>query len=178
MLSLILLALSCLALALPAPQPARELKRATSEHIVKLKRAGKKAPSSRALLSVLASDDIVELDQAGGGAGYSVEVDLGGDKYDVIFDTGSADLWVFDSDVQCINANDEDVDNSKCNFGAKFSGDFDDGDVDDEHFYITYGDGQTVYGKLGYEKVTVGGVTVGKSQDEHVSRDRRVTEIF
>lgn len=73
------------------------------------------------------------------------------------------DLWVFSDDVQCINANDDDVDNSKCDFGPTFSGDdFDEGDVDDEHFYITYGDGQTIYGSLGYEKVTVGGVSVSK----------------
>lgn len=90
MLSHFILTLTCLALALPAPRPANELKRATAEHIVKLKRAGKKAPSSRAILSVLAGDDIVELDAAGGGAGYSVEVDLSGKKYEVVFDTGSS----------------------------------------------------------------------------------------
>lgn len=90
MLSLTILTLSCLASAIPAPRPVSELKRATAEHIVKLKRIGKKAPSSRGLLSVLASDDIVELDSAGGGAGYAVEVDLSGAKYDVIFDTGSS----------------------------------------------------------------------------------------
>lgn len=69
---------------------------------------------------------------------------------------------MFDSDVQCINANDDAVDNSKCDFGAKFSGDYSEGEVNDEHFYITYGDGQTIYGSLGYEKVTLGDVSVGK----------------
>lgn len=94
------------------------------------------------------------------GAGYAVAVELGGDSFALNFDTGSSDLWVAASDVKCVNANGNQVPVARCQFGPLFSGDFQEGKVPNENFQIAYGDGEAVAGTLGYEDVTVAGITV------------------
>lgn len=47
-----------------------------------------------------------------------------------------------------------------CYFGPVFNGTFDEGSIKDENFNIEYGDGEFLTGVLGYENVTVAGLTV------------------
>lgn len=47
-----------------------------------------------------------------------------------------------------------------CYFGPVFNGTFDEGSIADENFSIEYGDGEFLTGVLGYENVTVAGITV------------------
>lgn len=67
-------------------------------------------------------------------AAYGLEVNIGGDNFDVIFDTGSSDLWVFHQGVQCLNANAKPVPDAQCGFGPEFQGNFDEGEVDNQNF--------------------------------------------
>lgn len=87
-----------------------------------------------------AADDTVDLFPTNGGGAYGVKVDIGDDSYDVIFDTGSSDLWVFHDGVECINSQGNQVSDSVCNFGPEFAGSFDEGTVSDEHFVSTLQD--------------------------------------
>jgi hypothetical protein len=47
-----------------------------------------------------------------------------------------------------------------CSFGPTFNGTFDEGEIADENFSIEYGDGEFLNGVMGYEDVTVAGITV------------------
>lgn len=49
---------------------------------------------------------------------------------------------------------------STCMFGPVFDGTFEDGQIADENFNITYGDGEFLTGVLGRENVTLAGITV------------------
>lgn len=92
-----------------------------------------KADSSRALLLDVATD-IEPLKSIENEAAYGLEVDLSGDKFDVIFDTGSSDLWVFKEGVECLNSNGNPVPDARCGFGPEFEGNFDEGEVDNQNF--------------------------------------------
>ena len=59
-----------------------------------------------------------------------------------------------------MNAQGNIVVESRCHFGKLFTGTFEEGKVPDEHINIPYGSGEVVAGVLGYEDVTVAGVTV------------------
>ena len=94
------------------------------------------------------------------GAGYGADIQLGGQSFTLIFDTGSSDLWVAETGVECVNANGNRVPVARCAFGPLFSGNFEEAQIPKENFYIQYGDGEVLTGALGYEDVTVAGVTV------------------
>ena len=98
------------------------------------------------------------------GAGYGVEVGIGSQSFVELFDTGSSDLWVAKTGVKCVNANLKSVPASDCDFGPEFSGGFDEGMVANENFNISYGSGEFVIGTLGYEDVTVAGVSVNHQE--------------
>ena len=83
---------------------------------------------------------------------------------DVIVDSGSSDTWLVQSGFQCVDENGDNQAESTCNFGPLFNGTFDDGQISNENFNIEYGDGETLNGVLGYEDVTVAGITV-KNQE-------------
>lgn len=55
---------------------------------------------------------------------------------------------------------------AECAFGPVFNGTFSGGTIPDQNFKIEYGDGRLVTGALGYEDVTVAGITV---QDQQVA---------
>ena len=68
--------------------------------------------------------------------------------------------WVAQTGFECVNVNGKKVAASKCAFGTLFDGTYQEGKVAGENFNISYGSGETVVGTLGYEDVTVAGITV------------------
>lgn len=114
-------------------------------------------------LIVLLSDatgETTPLNSIEDGVSFAVDVELSGQSYQLTFDTGSSDLWVAQAGFLCVNAHGNVVAESRCHFGKLFTGTFDEGKVPNQHINIQYGSGEVVAGVLGYEDVTVAGVTV------------------
>ncbi|KAJ9143359.1 Aspartic-type endopeptidase-like protein [Pleurostoma richardsiae] len=78
----------------------------------------------------------------------------------LLLDTASSDTWAVDSGFECIDYGGDVLPPDFCAFGPAWGGGFQYGTVPHEHFYIQYGDGEVVYGPLGYVDVTVAGITV------------------
>ena len=70
------------------------------------------------------------------GQSYGIEAGLGGKNYDLVFDTGSSDLWVFQEGVKCLGPKGHAKPASYCAFGPEFSGNFQDGSIPDKNFYV------------------------------------------
>lgn len=68
------------------------------------------------------------------GGAYAIEANLGGKNFDVIFDTGSSDLWVFKSGVKCVTGTGHPAAASQCGFGPEFKGNFQGGPIKNETF--------------------------------------------
>lgn len=85
-------------------------------------------------------------------------------KVKVIVDTGSSDTWLIQSGFKCVDANGNSVSEATCNFGPVYSGGYTGGQIANQNFNISYGDGEFVTGTLGYSDVTVAGLTV-KNQE-------------
>lgn len=83
---------------------------------------------------------------------YLCEVDIGGQKLNLDFDTGSADLWVFSSELSASETKDHDIyDPSKSKTSKKLNG---------STWKITYGDGSGASGDVYTDTVEVGGISV------------------
>ncbi|KAJ4854852.1 eukaryotic aspartyl protease domain-containing protein [Trichoderma breve] len=104
---------------------------------IRLTRVKARSSSAHEASGILSRSDTSEL------AG---EVTVGNQTLKLIFDTGSSDLWIPGENFQCVSANLTIQSNSVCNFTTTFKG--------------TYGSGQIVAGSLGYESVSVAGITI------------------
>lgn len=94
-----------------------------------------------------------------GGSEYLVDITFGGQDVTVILDTGSSDTWLIQSGFQCTDSSGNSVDESQCQFGPVYNGGFT-SQISDENFKISYGDGEFVTGNMGYQDVTIAGITV------------------
>lgn len=99
-----------------------------------------------------------------GGAAYTIDIDFGGQTYSVIFDTGSSDLWLPATDVKCYSAYGTPVPVSQCEFGPTFDGTLSGGMISNLNFNISYGDGEFLNGRMGYEDVCLAGIQVLRQQ--------------
>ncbi|KAK3714966.1 hypothetical protein LTR37_007456 [Vermiconidia calcicola] len=140
-----------------------------SNQVLNLRRTGASSDSSKDLMSPRAARLDAPLNPVENGAAYAIDVGLGNDTYSLIFDTGSSDLWVAETGVQCMNARGRRGPVGRCEFGPLFSGDFQDGEVEGQTFEILYGDGEFLVGTLGYEDVTVAGITIDHQKIASVS---------
>jgi len=143
--------------------PATPLKEASQ--ILTLKSAVTNAQGSSALQQNLrASVARTPLISAESGSGYAIDITFGGKTFEVIFDTGSSDLWLPEQSVKCVDINMEPQPVSACGFGSLASNTFQDGAIKNENFNISYGDGEFLTGTVGYENVGIAGITVNKQE--------------
>ncbi|KAK4544955.1 hypothetical protein LTR36_003860 [Oleoguttula mirabilis] len=98
------------------------------------------------------------------GAGYSVDISFGGKTFEVILDTGSSDLWLAEAGVKCVDETMTRVPTAECGFGPLASATFQAGQIASENFNISYGDGESLTGVLGYESVGLANITVDKQE--------------
>lgn len=94
------------------------------------------------------------------GTQYAIKVAFRGFEMMLTLDTGSSDTWAVGEGYECVNWSGEVMHSSYCGFGPSYPSGFEYGEIEDEHFYIQYGDGEIAEGPLGFVDVTVGDITV------------------
>lgn len=87
-------------------------------------------------------------------------VQVGDKSYNAVVDTGSSDSWFVKAGFQCQNEYGGNETEAYCKFGPTYDNSSSLVPIDDENFRISYADGEHLTGILGYEKVTLGGITV------------------
>lgn len=98
------------------------------------------------------------------GTVFDVEVQVGNQTVVLLWDTGSADLWMVEPDFQCLGVdNNDELPQSFCAYAEPYyrSPTFE--PVTNETFAVQYGSGNAV-GTLGYDSVTIGNITVPKQK--------------
>lgn len=83
---------------------------------------------------------------------YLCEVDIGGQTLNLDFDTGSADLWVFSSELSSSESSGHSIYNPAKSSSSK--------QLKGYTWNITYGDGSSASGNVYTDTVTVGGIAV------------------
>jgi hypothetical protein len=141
-----------------------------SENVLTMKPSRQKAKGSSALLAAVRASHTTALLPCEEDAGYAIDINFGGKTFEVVFDTGSSDLWLAEKGFKCVNVNMTSVPDADCAFGPLASPTFQDGKIPNENFNITYGDGEFLTGFMGYENVEVGGITVDKQEVALVNR--------
>lgn len=104
-----------------------------------------------------------QLSTALGGAEYIVDIRFGDRDVKAILDTGSSDTWLVQDGFQCTDAQGNPVDASQCKFGPTYDGGFAE-QIQDENFMVGYGNGEFVTGNMGFQDVTIGGITVPRAK--------------
>lgn len=98
------------------------------------------------------------------GAENLISIEWAGESYTVVLDTGSSDTWLIQSGFTCFDANAQQQPESMCQLGPAFNGTYTGGQISDEDFYVSYYDRSHVSGTVGYEDVTLAGLTVSMQE--------------
>lgn len=114
--------------------------------------------------SGLAGEPIAPLTAANHGYEYLVDLTIGKQTAKFILDTGSSDTWAIQKGFQCQDFLGRNETEDTCNFGAVYDGVFAKGKIPDQFFSISYGDGEYLTGDMGFEDVTIAGVTVSQQE--------------
>jgi len=144
---------------------------AISTKVLALTKSSKQSRSNTILTDLMKGDDVTKrqapsgsLTATLGGQEYLLSIEWGGESYTAILDTGSSDTWLIQSGFTCVDVNGQKQSDSTCNFGPPFTGTYDHGQISNKNFNISYGDGEFVSGTVGYEDVTLAGLTVSKQE--------------
>ncbi|KAK7415435.1 hypothetical protein QQX98_005886 [Neonectria punicea] len=101
---------------------------------------------------------------------FDVEVQFGDQPFLLLVDTGSSDTWVVTKDFQCVNAtNNANIPQGECLFGPTYDVPASMEYISNQTFGVQYGTGIAL-GKVSYENVTLGGITVPKQKVGIVDR--------
>ncbi|KAK5156718.1 hypothetical protein LTS14_004930 [Recurvomyces mirabilis] len=105
----------------------------------------------------------VNLVSARAGSVFMAPVIVGGQDFYLVVDSGSSDPWLVTSDFACIDSDDgTSLDQADCNFGPAYNSSRSSTYrvLPNENFNISYSDGETLTGSMGYESFTMGGINV------------------
>lgn len=96
------------------------------------------------------------------GEEFATEIDIAGQKFQVIVDTGSSDTWVAESGFECVSVSNSShvVPESECEFGPTYTSSSSFQQIPGEFFNITYGDGEFLNGIMGTNQITLAGIEV------------------
>ncbi|KAJ6457398.1 aspartic peptidase domain-containing protein [Mycena vitilis] len=98
---------------------------------------------------------------------YLTDITVGGQNFSAIVDTGSSDTWLVKKGFSCFNLTGAPEESATCGFGSDgfdtaASSTFQ--TFPKVSFNITYGDQEFVSGPVGFDTVSVGGLTVTKQE--------------
>ena len=90
---------------------------------------------------------------------YTTGIEIGGETFTAVIDTGSSDTWIVENNFTCTKGA-----QSACEFGTPYTRSSTFSPIANENFEISYADGEFLDGIFGKEKVTLAGVTVNNQQ--------------
>jgi hypothetical protein len=98
---------------------------------------------------------------------FLAPVTVGGQRFEVVIDTGSSDPWLVTPDFVCANPyTGENVTQEECYFGAAYdsrrSSTF--APIPNQNFNISYTDQEALTGDFGNESFTLGGITMSQQK--------------
>lgn len=154
-----------------SPTPFRQPSPNTvSSHTVQLHRSNRRATSTRRPLgrrqyspqgsSIFPAFGEQALTLDASVVELTAQIDLGGQLFNVIFDTGSSDLWVAGENYLCASANLTEVSRDVCNITTLYEGTYTGAVIPDEHLFVSYGSSQFAVGTVGFESVTLARLTI------------------
>ncbi|EUC28973.1 hypothetical protein COCCADRAFT_40582 [Bipolaris zeicola 26-R-13] len=94
------------------------------------------------------------------GSRYGIDVQVDGETFRLMADTGSSDTWLPSQDLKCFDDKTKEVPQSQCNFTKLTPPTFSGGQIPDRHLNITYDNGNSYLGTVGYEPVSIAGFNV------------------
>ncbi|KUJ18547.1 acid protease [Mollisia scopiformis] len=98
------------------------------------------------------------------GEEFATNITFGTETFESIVDTGSSDTWVVESGFECVDVETSAPETEAyCDFGPVYNVTDSFQQIPDENFNITYGDGEFLTGVVGYETVTLAGITVNQT---------------
>ncbi|KAF6804968.1 aspartic-type [Colletotrichum sojae] len=96
---------------------------------------------------------------------YIASIGFGDQTLDVIVDSGSSDTWAVQRRFICQDSEGVALnDSSACTFGPAYDGTFQHGTIPSMHFNITYGDGEFATGPMGFQDISLAGLSVPHQQ--------------
>ena len=99
------------------------------------------------------------------GSIFLAPMTAGGQKFDVVIDTGSSDTWLVLSNFTCRDeSSDAIVPQQECYFGAYYSPTSTLHTIENENFNISYQDGEWLNGVMVREDVSLAGITVKQQE--------------
>ena len=141
-----------------------------SAHVITLER--RRGSLSSRYLQIIREDNSTdgvygtsELSYSGEGAVLLTNISFGSQTFQAVIDTGSGDTWLAESGFQCVNrTNSSPIEQKYCEFGNTYTRSSNFEPISDQHFNVTYADGEVLNGVLGYEAVTLAGIQITRQE--------------
>lgn len=104
--------------------------------------------------------------QANDGTIFLVPVTIGGQQFDVVLDTGSSDPWIITPNFQCLDLYNDPQTEDYCGFGPLYDSTQSSTyvPITNKNINVSYADGEFLAGSMGYETISMGGISVQQQQ--------------